>query len=376
MPSHIRSYDVGSTPFFGDLTKFTRGALLYDSILPLLYGLDHPTCEPVKYFEERVLEGFVDKAEAGIEIPNYPQFRDMTKMFLDPVGGLEKTSSGYVPTGRLTVRSEDAVIPEVKAIEVNSREIGEKIGGFEVKVCVTGPYTLSSFFADRSVGLFGRLADVIAKFISKSIYRRKRSWVELVSVDEPVFGLSSDPLIDHGSEGKEDLLKAWESVFHEIRSRGVKSCIHLHNTTDESFWDVGSLEVVESHVDDVLYRSSRTRELLEKKDKFLKACTCVADFDELIRESIRVHHGEGVDESTLTQGVADAWRKLRHGGVDPLRFLETSECMRGRLVEVIERFGAERVPYAGPECGLRNFPTYESAMEYLSRSAEAVKGLG
>ncbi len=374
MPTHIRSYDVGSMPFVGDQTKFNRGAVLYDSILPLLYGMDQPTCRPIKYFEERVIEAFIDKAEAGIDIPNYPQFRDMTKMFLDRARSLEKTSSGYVSTGRITVRLEDAVIPEVKAIEKNSGEIGERIGDFEVKSCVTGPYTLSSLFAERKVGLFGELANIVVKFISNSVYKKKHSWVELVAVDEPVFGVSSDPLIDRGSEGEEDLLKAWERVFHEIHSRGATSCIHLHNTTDELFWNVGSIDIVESHLNDVLYRSERTKQYLEEKDKLLKACTCLSDFDELIREKIQDQRGE-VEESVLAQGVADAWKKLRHGEVDPLRFLETVDRMKKRLMEVVDRFGEERVPYAGPECGLSNFPTYESAQEYLRRSAETVKNL-
>jgi len=42
-----------------------------------------------------------------------------------------------------------------------------------------------------------------------------------------------------------------------------------------------------------------------------------------------------------------------------------------RLRRAVERFG-ERVAYAGPECGLRGFPTYESALECLRRVARAV----
>jgi len=49
--------------------------------------------------------------------------------------------------------------------------------------------------------------------------------------------------------------------------------------------------------------------------------------------------------------------------------------LRSRLREVVDRFGPERVPYAGPECGLRSFPTYDCAMECLRRASAALKPL-
>jgi methionine synthase II (cobalamin-independent) len=47
--------------------------------------------------------------------------------------------------------------------------------------------------------------------------------------------------------------------------------------------------------------------------------------------------------------------------------------MKKRLTKILELFGENRVPYAGPECGLRSFPTYESALECLRRVVESVK---
>ena len=46
--------------------------------------------------------------------------------------------------------------------------------------------------------------------------------------------------------------------------------------------------------------------------------------------------------------------------------------MKTRLSRTIERFGLERVLYAGPECGLKTFPRYENAIENLRRVSEAV----
>ena len=50
--------------------------------------------------------------------------------------------------------------------------------------------------------------------------------------------------------------------------------------------------------------------------------------------------------------------------------------MKNRLKKIIETFGTEKVPYAGPECGLKGFPTYNCAIEYLKRVSEAAKSVG
>jgi methionine synthase II (cobalamin-independent) len=53
--------------------------------------------------------------------------------------------------------------------------------------------------------------------------------------------------------------------------------------------------------------------------------------------------------------------------------LEDVDAMEARLVKLFDRFGAERIPYYGPECGLKGFPTYESAMECLRRVSSIIE---
>ncbi|MCP8319526.1 MAG: hypothetical protein H3Z52_01085 [archaeon] len=370
--SKIKSYDVGSMPFIGEFDKFSRGAIIFDSILPLLHGMGHPSYEPVRYFEERVIKGFLDKLEAGINVPNYPQFRDMNIMFLDSIDGIEKSENGYFMVKSLSLRSEMAKIPEVQAIKRNSRTIYEKLGSpFKIKICITGPYTLSSLFLDRRIGIFRELSGVLLKFVSGNIHKDKYSKVELIAIDEPAFGFLSDPLIDYGTEGREELLKAWENIFHEAISRGVSSCLHLHNTADELFWEIKSLNIIESHAEDPIYESKRVKQLLEKKDKFLKASICITDFDRLIREKILAE--SHLDEATLMQRVEKAWAGIKQGIIDPKDFLESVETMKKRLKKIVDNYGIERVPYAGPECGMRSFPNYECALEYLKRVSYIIK---
>ncbi len=56
---------------------------------------------------------------------------------------------------------------------------------------------------------------------------------------------------------------------------------------------------------------------------------------------------------------------------EPFSFLESTQVMQTRLRKVIDLVGRERVAYAGPECGLRSFPTYESGLELLRRTSQA-----
>jgi 5-methyltetrahydropteroyltriglutamate--homocysteine methyltransferase len=361
----VRSCDVGSFPLVGDSRKFLEGANRFS-----LSSAD----ESAEFFEGKVLECLVDKIGAGIDVPNFPQFRDMNEMFLSMIGGLERIDGGYIQTKIPTVKADRSGISEVMAIEKNSQLIQEKKGApFEIRICVTGPYTLASFFPYKREDTFIKLGNVISQIAEHSIFNNKHGRVSLVSVDEPVFGLQDDSLIDYGSEGRENLRRAWESIFHKIKSKNAQTMIHLHSTANPLFWDIPSLDVIESHVDDPLIEMKKTEELLESRDKFLKASVAVNDFDALIKKGIVAGSPEKLAESDVNERVADAWTDIKHGRINPETFLETVDLLESRLVQVVERFGAERVLYAGPECGLKGYPTYETALECLRRVANAVE---
>jgi 5-methyltetrahydropteroyltriglutamate--homocysteine methyltransferase len=360
-----KSCDVGSLPLVGDSKKFVEGAELFNSDL---------LGESSQFFENKVLDGLLDKINVGIEVPNYPQFRDMNEMFLSMINGIEKIEGGYL-TQRPSLKSDRSCIPEVAVIERHSQRIMEEKGEpFEVKICVTGPYTLSSLFLYRDRSIFSKLGNVISQVLENSIFNNKHGRVSLVSVDEPVFGLQDDPLIDFGSEGRENLRKAWESIFHNVKSKNAETALHLHSTTDELFWDVDSLNVIDSHVDDPLPQMKTTKEKLESSDKFLKASVTYSEFDTLIRQRIISNSREKLDEIVVNEKIAETWKGINSGRTDPSIFLEDVDAMKARLVEIFERFGAERIPYYGPECGLKGFPTYESAMECLRRISHTLEG--
>lgn len=361
----VKTCDVGSIPLVGDFQLYLDGASEYDQRVN----------EASLFFEKKAVEGFVDKAKAGIDVPSYPQYRDMTSMFLDIIEGVGKSDGGYIETTPLTLKERKGAIAEVSAIKNCSKQIFEKLGdAFQLRICVTGPYTLSSLFSYKDKNTFTRLGKVLTDIIEANIFNIKEGRVKLVSIDEPAFGFVDEPLLDRGSDGRENLLKAWETMARKIAEKGAEACLHLHNTSDELFWDVKTIRIIESHVNDPFYQAKRTRERLEFSDKFVKASIATTDFDELIRNHIIKESEKKLNEISLNERIADTWKQLNAKQIDPTTFVEDVELMKNRLRKIMTALGENRVAYAGTECGLRSFPTYESAIECLRRVSKAVRG--
>ena len=364
----VLTYDVGSLPF-PDRVGTHLNRLTNHSFLELARAED---ASGRRRFEDTIVESFIDKVRVSISVPNYPQFMDMNDMFLSRIDGIAKTSEGYKLVGAVSVPRKKLTIPGVAVIKQRAREIYERTGApFNVKVCVTGPYTLASLFAAKEPRLFVELGRIVSEFVTNNIFKEKVWRVALVAVDEPVFGLIDDPRLDYGHVGREELLTAWEGIFHEIKSKGVRSVIHLHETSNALFWQVKSLDIVESHVNDPLYSSSKTRALLEESDKFLKASVSVTDFDTLIRNKVSDGAAKQAD---INQMVANAWTDIKKGATNPIQFLESEKTISDRLRRILRQFGG-RVAYAGPECGLKSFPSYSSAIECLRRVTDVAQQL-
>lgn len=360
------SSDVGSLPPRINSAILWSGARASQTLLPLLH--ERGGEDDFRLFEEEIVEVFADKLRAGIDIPNYPQFRDMNEMFLELIRGIEKTEAGYVTLHVPTARPGSS-IPEVDALRRNASKIRDITGAdrIRIKVCVTGPYTLASFFQGKDARLFEDLGRAVAEVASRSLFDTRNAEVSLLYIDEPVIGFLNDPLLDYGSAGRDALRRAWDGICREAKSREIETGIHLHDTSDDLFWEVDHLNIVESHVDDPLYTSEATRRRLEETDKRLKASITVTIFDRLIAEKLRREDSGG----DLQQRVGEMWSEIRRGRVDPYAFLEDLDLLRRRLRRVVDRFGPERVAYVGPECGLRSFPTYDCALECLRRVSDA-----
>ncbi len=363
----IGSYDVGSLPLRAEASKICEGARRSLTLLPML-GLAEG--DAVEVFEEEVVGAFANKLRMGLDVPNYPQFRDMNEMFFELIRGIEKSEAGYTIL-RTPSAKPGASIPEIDALKRNASRIRDIAGVDRVKVkaCVTGPYTLASFFQAKSPRLFEDLGNALATIVSRTIFSNRHGELALLCIDEPVLGFLNDPLLDYGSDGRESLRRAWDDICLAAASKGIKTSMHLHDTSDDLFWDVEHLGIVESHVRDPLYAQEATKRRLEEKDKLLKASIAVALFDDLIEAHLRQEGFEG----DVQQRTGDIWTEMRRGSANPFEFIDEPALLMKRLRSVVERFGAERVPYAGPECGLGGWPTYESAMECLRRVARTIE---
>jgi len=366
----IKSYDVGSIPLRIDYKNILKGAKVSQTLIPLLKRNDE--CDAFNLFRDEVVSVFIEKLKAGINTPNYPQFRDMNEMFFELINGWQKTKTGYVLIGKLNARLS-VTIPEVDVIKHNSSLIADSvpIDSFKLKVCVTGPYTLSSFFMNRNPKLFDELGTSLSKILSTSIFKKRRGEVSMIFIDEPLLGFFNDPLIDHGSLGRRALLDSWENICRVASTNNIESGIHLHNTNENLFWEVEDLNIVESHVDDPLYESESTLSHLSETGKKLKASIAITDFDKLIANKIK-----NIEQTiNLHERIGEEWSKIRRKEVNPKTFLEDQKTITSRLKKIIKRFGKEYVLYAGPECGLQSYPSYECAIECLKRVSKALDNL-
>ena len=113
----IQSCDSGSLPFEKDFTEFKKGANNYGSNKNEIQQ---------DFFEKIVVASFIDKIKTGIDVPNYPQFRDMNEMFFSMISGIEKIENGYLET-TIPFLKTSGQIPEVFVIRENSKNIYEKI---------------------------------------------------------------------------------------------------------------------------------------------------------------------------------------------------------------------------------------------------------
>jgi 5-methyltetrahydropteroyltriglutamate--homocysteine methyltransferase len=255
------------------------------------------------------------------------------------------------------------MIPEVEAIRGNLKEITEKTGVPEInlKICVTGPYTLSTLFSSRTPELIRDLGKALKELTANSLFKSRGGRTTLLTIDEPVFGFVDDPLLDQGYPGREVLREAWSCIAHAASVEGLETMIHLHSTRDNLMWEVDDLDIIGSHVGDPLYTPS-SRKQLAATGKRLSVSVAETKFDDLISKA-----------TGTPSELGETWTKINRGAVNPESFLEDGDVISSRLYKCIEMFGEENIPYAGPECGLGGFPTYECAVKYLSRISSAIK---
>ena len=110
--------------------------ILFDDIgsFPLPKGINREWVEQAQKNNDPELGTILKKAmwkkiDAGVDVPTYPQFRDMIRMFMDPIEDPEAEESPYL------IKKDRAEIFELLALKDICRDR-------PIRVCVTGPVEL------------------------------------------------------------------------------------------------------------------------------------------------------------------------------------------------------------------------------------------
>jgi 5-methyltetrahydropteroyltriglutamate--homocysteine methyltransferase len=287
-------------------------------------------------YQRIVKDTMAQKIAAGVEVPTYPQFRDMIRMFLDPIEKPEYQESPYL------IKKENAEILELQAIPP----------GLKVRVCVTGPVELylSAFGATNYTDILYNLAKSVARFLELA---RDSGILAVASLDEPSLGMSSTVVFE-----EEEILKALEIASDPCK--GIDCEVHLHSPLyAEPCARVPGLSIIgvesAAHPD---YLKLIDRKLLEETDTYLRAGIARTD---ILAMSANLNDRLGIN----------LWD-------DPARLekeifaMESVEVIKGRLETARKSFG-DRLRAVGPDCGLGSWPSQSMAGKLLTNCAAAVR---
>jgi len=314
--------------------KVKRSMMLDDiGSFPLPKGITREWAERnflSKEYEEAVQRAFLMKAKF-LDAPTYPQFRDMIKMFLEPIKAYE--DEPYL------ISKSKATIPELEYVE--------RIKAKAVRVCVTGPIELyyREFGGVIYEDILLNIAESVKRFVKNAA---KYENVVCISVDEPSLGIAPD------LQPEEELIqRAYEyDVRQDLQ-------IHLH---DPIYYE----KVLETSIDIIGIECARKPEnmefidpeLLESAGKKLRIGVARSDIDGIIAEFNAMHS-------------TNAWGKEEMISL-AIEEIEPAERIAERIRRAKDKFG-ELVAYVGPDCGLFSFPSQELALQLLENLRRAVE---
>jgi len=315
----------------------SRQSIFFDDIgsFPLPKGLRLQSLSRDQYLE-LVRDVLAQKSRAGVEVPTYPQFRDMIRMFMDDIENPDLTESPYL------IKKEHARIMELEAVPA----------GREVRVCVTGPVELyiSAFGATHYPDILKTLAKSVARFLGVALEEGKMS---VASLDEPSLGLNSNIVFS-----EDEILDALRIASMPCRGRDCE--VHLHSPLyAEACARVPGINIVgiesAAHPD---YLQLIDKKVLDETDSYLRAGIARTD---ILSMSARLNDKLGIN---LWDDMARLEREILE--------LESPEVMRKRLDKVYAKFG-DRLRATGPDCGLGSWPSQDLASRILTNCAAAVR---
>lgn len=299
-----------------------------------------------------IKDAMQQKIDAGVDIPTYPQFRDMNQMFLEIIND-ESTSEEP-----LVVRKDRARIMELSAIEEVGAEYTRKTGKkLNVRVCVTGPLELylKQFGGTAYKDVLNAFATSIDSFISNSISNAKQFRIATISIDEPSIGINPQIMFNDS-----DIIDALTITTKTSGSNKIDTEIHLHSPLHYKLVcrvpSIGIIGVESAANPSYL-------DLIDKKD--------LKDYDKYLRVGVSRTDIFGMAAVLNEKYNTNVWKEPARLEEITTR-METPEIVAERLGKAYSIFG-DRIKYAGPDCGLGSWPSQELAFRLLKNTGTGIK---
>jgi 5-methyltetrahydropteroyltriglutamate--homocysteine methyltransferase len=283
-----------------------------------------------KEYEEMVQRAFLMKSKY-VDVPNYPQFRDMVRMFLEPIKNPELQDEAYL------ISEKRATIPEVEFVQ--------KMRVERLRVCITGVFEL--YYREFGGVIY---EDVLQNF-AESVYRFARNAtryanVVCLSFDEPSLGVAPDL-----QPSKEQIERAYDFKLN------VDTQVHLHEPLFyDRFLETGIGIIGIETARDPKKMDALDVEALESAEKRVRIGVARTDIDCIISEFNARHN-------------VNAW-KSEDLSMLAIEEFEPAEKILERLKIAKKKF-ADLLSYIGPDCGLFAFPSQKTALKLLENVKRA-----
>ncbi len=291
------------------------------------------------------------KIAAGVDVPTYPQFRDMNQQFLTIINDSDCVEEPF------KVREDCARIVELEAIEESARRYREKMGQKpDIRICVTGPLELylKEFGSTRYTDILNFLAVSVDRFISNSIGNAKNFNIRTISIDEPSIGINPQIMFKD-----DELVDALSLATSMAGKKELDVEIHLHSALHYKLaCDTPGINVigVESAASPS-YLDLIDKKVVEDSDSFLRIGIARTDIFNLASFLNEKYNTNVWKQPQLLREIVTE--------------METPRLIGKRLDKAYSIFG-DLIKYTGPDCGLGSWPDQELASQLLRNVATGI----
>ena len=291
------------------------------------------------------------KINAGVQIPNYSQVRDMNEQFLRPM------RDENCCDGPFNLKEEFASTVEMQALDLYCQKIKEETGEKQpVRMCVTGPTELylKEFGGSSYADIYQLFAKNVNLFVRNTMKGMKNCQITTVSIDEPSIGINPELALS-----ADEIIAAFNAAGKDAAKSGADVEVHIHSPL---YYDLACRS---DTINVIGMESAATPSYADMIDK-----KTLSEYDTYVRAGIT---------RTDIFSMAAALNEKHGGNVwnqpeimkEIVTDTETAKTAEKRLEKLYGVFG-DRIKYAGPDCGLGSWPSQELAASLLKNTGTAI----